>query len=293
MNTIHKLPKEKYPYLLKQISALPEFMEIRGVLPGDDYKFLCVIGSRNPSTYGKEVCKKLIRGLQGHRIVIVSGLAHGIDSLAHEEALAAKLKAVAFPGSGLADAVIYPSTYRRLAERIVDDGGALISAFKTDQTGTEWTFPARNRLMAGISHATLIIEGKEKSGTLITAKCAGDFNRDLLVVPGPIFSELSYGPNHLLREGATAVTCSEDILEALGFDVDREHAAQLSFSLSELSLSPEERQIMEHLRVEPLSSTDLIERTGLRSHVFNIKISELELRGLIHENNGRYRFGPH
>jgi DNA processing protein len=288
MNT-RKITKNEYPYLLRQLEKLPESMDIAGALPSDEYTFLCVIGARRFSNYGKEVCEKLITGLAGYPIVIVSGLAIGIDSIAHEAALTAKLKTVAFPGSGLDDRSLYPACRRKLAKRILENEGALISPFKNDQVGTRWTFPVRNQLMAGISHATLIIESRKRSGTLITAKAAGEFNRTLLAVPGSIFSELSEGPHGLLRDGATAVTTSHDILEALELTTHSESTQQSLLNLQSLSLSEHEKQIIDSLRGELLSSTEILEKTGLNSSAFNIAASELELRGLLVNSGGRYR----
>jgi DNA processing protein len=275
--------------LLRQLEQLPESMDIAGTLPSDDHKFLCVIGARRYSTYGKEVCEKLISGLAGYPIVIVSGLAVGIDSFAHEAALAAKLKTISFPGSGLEERSLYPSNRRKLAHNIVAAGGALISPFKKEQIGTKWTFPVRNQLMAGISDATLIIESRKKSGTVITAEAAGNFNRTLLAVPGSIFSELSEGPHMLLRDGAIAVRSSLDILEALDLTPHTAAIQQSLLNLDALSLSSEEKLIIECLRGELLSSTDIIEKTHLNSTAFNIATSELELRGLIVQSGSRYR----
>ncbi len=218
---IQKIHKSEYPYLLQQISSLPECLYVAGTIPPDDMKFLCVIGSRKYSNYGEEVCRSIIHGLKGYPVVIVSGLALGIDSIAHEVALEADLKTIAFPGSGLLPEVIYPQCHLGLANRIVESGGALISPFEMDNAGGLWTFPFRNRLMAGISHATLLVEGRRGSGTLITANNANEFCRDVFVIPGSIFSDLSYGAHTLLRQGATAVSSSEDVLESLGFEVNR------------------------------------------------------------------------
>ncbi len=303
------ITKENYPYLLKQTTQLPLSLEVAGEIPGDEYKFLCVIGSRTHSEYGRNVCEKLIQGLAGYPIVIVSGLAIGIDSISHEMALRTGLKTIAFPGSGLSAEALYPSSRRNLAKRIVESGNSIVSPFKEHQIGTNWTFPTRNRLMAGISHATLVIEGRRGSGTLGTAKYAEDFNRDILAVPGDIFAELSYGPNMLIRRGATPVTCSADILEALGFtdtsrydevDIDKKSGAksgvkksantvvekQLTMNLESLALSTEEKMICEHLKIEKLSATDLIHKTALTSSMFNITISELEMKNVVRENGG-------
>src|SRR3989344_5297892 len=138
-------------------------------------KELFIVGSRKYTTYGKEACEKLIEGLRGYPIVIVSGLALGIDSIAHKKALDVGLTTIAFPGSGLDPKVLYPATNAHLAERIVEAGGAVISEFEPDFRATPWSFPQRNRLMAGISDAVLVIEAEQKSGTLITSRLATEY----------------------------------------------------------------------------------------------------------------------
>lgn len=318
---VNKIAKEQYPFLLRQIPRLPESMNVAGTIPSDQNRFLCVIGSRQYSRYGKIACEKLIAGLREYPVVIVSGLAIGIDSIAHEAALAAGLATVAFPGSGLTEETLYPPRHLGLAKKIVRTGGAILSPFAPEIMGQEWTFPVRNRLMAGMSHATLIIEARRYSGTLLTADYAVGFNRDVLAVPGDIFNESSYGPHMLISRGATPVTSSLDILEVLGFEIARnEEAAKKDhnsksggnvrssssvgstgspraslgqaaniFSMFESSLSPEERRVVEPLRVEGLSASDLIEKTGMSSQQFSAIVSELELRGIVMEADGIYR----
>lgn len=286
---VNKLQKSEYPFLLRQISQLPESMDIIGSLPSDENKFLCVIGSRKFSTYGIDACRKIILGLSGYPIVIVSGLAIGVDSISHEAAIDAKLKTISFPGSGLAPAVLYPPSKRPLAKRIVASDGALLSSFPYELESTPWTFPVRNRLMAGISHATLIIEAAKGSGTLITADYAAGFNRDILTVPGSIFAEQSYGPHMLIRRGATPVTCAEDVLEALGFKINRQDGMNEALpNFAEMSLSEDQRTIVDHLKREPMSSSKLIEKTAFSSQKFSAIISELELREIVKENEGQY-----
>lgn len=216
---IKRLTFNEYPLLLRQIEQPPKFLDLTGApIPSDDYKFLCVVGARNFTEYGKDTCKHLIAGLKDYPIVIVSGLAVGIDSIAHEVAMENGLKTISFPGSGLKESSIYPPSHLNLAKRIIETGNTLLSPFEPDQGSTLWTFPARNRIMAGISHATLIIEGRVGSGTLITAEHAINFNRDVLIVPGSIFSETSYGPHLLYKEGAIPVTTPREILVALGLE---------------------------------------------------------------------------
>ena len=202
-----------------EIPQPPEDLWIIGELPSEDLIYLCVVGSRRNTAYGREACEKIIAGLKGYPIVIVSGFAMGIDTIAHKKALQVGLKTLVFPGSGLSDEAMYPKSNVRLIREVVEKGGCLISEFEPDFKATQWSFPMRNRLMAGISKAVLIIEAEEKSGTLITARLTTEYNRDLLVVPGSIFSPNSKGVNKLLHQGATPITCSEDVLEALGFEL--------------------------------------------------------------------------
>jgi DNA processing protein len=285
---IKEISKKEYPIQLQEISRLPQTMYIAGTIPDENYKFLCVIGSRKHTSYGRNACRQIIKGLKGYPIAIISGLAIGIDSLAHETALDAGLKTIAFPGSGLSHEALYPHTRRDLAHRIVKAGGALISPFGLDQTATAWTFPVRNRLMAGISHAVLIIEGGHGSGTLLTAGNATEFGRDILAVPGSIFSELSYGPHVLIRDGAAIITSSEDVLRALGFNIEPKENHRF-LNLAELSLSPEEKRIIAQLQFSPSVATDLIEQTSLPVSMFNVCMSHLELLGAIVEEQGIYR----
>ncbi|MSR73319.1 DNA-protecting protein DprA [Candidatus Parcubacteria bacterium] len=217
-----------FPLLLKEINDPPKKLYIRGTLPplkdaeGFETKFLCVVGSRAFTSYGEGACRKLILGLRGYNICIVSGLALGIDGIAHRAALEAGLLTIAIPGSGLDPRVLYPRANVHLAEKILEGGGAIISEEEPMSHATPYSFPKRNRIMAGMSHAVLVIEAILKSGTLITSKYATDYNRDVFTVPGSIFSRKSDGPHMLIRLGATPVRTSEDILEGLGFEPKNE-----------------------------------------------------------------------
>ncbi|HJO89637.1 MAG: DNA-processing protein DprA [Candidatus Pacebacteria bacterium] len=277
------LTKEQFPQLLQEINDPPKKLHVKGKLPEDDMKFLCVVGSRKYSPYGKEACKTLIEGLRGYDVVIVSGLALGIDGIAHEAALDAGLTTIAVPGSGLGDDVLYPSTHKNLAKRILDAGGALISEFEENFRATSYSFPQRNRIMAGMSHATLIIEAEEKSGTLITSKFATEYNRDVLTVPASIFSDNSYGPHMLLRLGATPVTSSEDILEAFGLKAD---VGQQKLKLEDLS--SDEKKVVEILK-NPVSRDELVARLGLPIQKANVTLSAMEIKGIIKESMGEMR----
>lgn len=276
---IRTLTKKEFPSLLSEITDPPTQLYVRGTLPPEDHVLLAVVGSRRYSGYGKEACEKLIAGLAGYPVSIVSGLALGIDAIAHRATLKAGLHTIAIPGSGLSDEVLYPATNRPLAREILSAGGALLSEFEPDFHATQWSFPQRNRIMAGLSRAVLIIEASEKSGTLITARLALDYNRDVMVVPGSIFSDTSRGALKLLKDGANAVMHSRDILSILGFSVDAIPSQE------NLLLSPEEERILAALS-EPLSRDDLIRALNIPVRDVNILLSSMELRGLIKESLG-------
>ena len=282
---IRKLEKKEFPKALLEIPQPPEDLWIIGDLPKEELTYLSVVGSRKFTSYGKESCEKIITGLKGYPIAIVSGFAIGIDTIAHKKAMQMGLKTIVFPGSGLSDEAIYPKTNVRLMREVIENGGCLISEFEPDFKATQWSFPMRNRLMAGISRAVLIIEAEEKSGTLITARLTTEYNRDLLVVPGSIFSANSKGTNRLLHQGATPVTCAEDVLEALGFEQEKDEEKQKSLFED---LSPEEKKIADLLR-EPISRDDLIRAMKMPIQNANAILSIMEIKELIKEELGEIR----
>lgn len=283
MEKLTKIFPENFPPLLKEIPDSPELLYLFGSLPDPtENTYLCVVGSRKYSSYGKEVCEKLIDGLRGYPIVIVSGLALGIDGIAHQAALNANLKTIAVPGSGLNPSVLYPASHQTLAQRIVAGGGALLSEFEPNFRATPYSFPQRNRIMAGLSKAVLVIEAEKRSGTLITARLALDYNRDVLTVPGSIFSKTSEGPHYLIQNGATPVTNSQEILIALGFSVDNQNHTR-TLPLDDCSV--EEKRVLECL-AEPLSRDELIQKIALPAHAVNAIISMLEIKGLVVESGG-------
>ncbi len=285
---IRKLDKTEFPKALFEIPEPPEDLWIIGNLPDPDLPetkdlvYLSVVGSRKFTSYGKEACEKIIEGLRGYPIVIVSGFAMGIDTIAHKKAMQVGLRTIAFPGSGLSDEAIYPKTNVGLIREVIEKNGCLISEFEPDFKAQQWGFPMRNRLMAGISKAVLIIEAEEKSGTLITARLATEYNKDVLAVPGSIFLPTSKGTNKLIHQGATPVTSAEDVLEALGFEkeVNEEKQAQLF-----ADLSPKEKKVLNILR-EPLPRDDLIRALNMGTPEANSLLSVMEIKGLITEELG-------
>lgn len=285
---IRKLIKEEYPTQLFEIPQPPENLWVIGNIPNEkNLVYLSVVGSRKFTSYGKEVCEKIIEGLKGYPIVIVSGFAMGIDTIAHKKAMQVGLKTVVFPGSGLGDEVIYPRTNIPLIKEILKNDGCLISEFEPNFRATPWSFPMRNRLMAGISRAVLIIEAEEKSGTLITARLATEYNRDVLAVPGSIFSQNAKGTNRLIQQGATPVTSSIDVLSALGFDTLSSVDENIQKKLFE-DLSPEEKKVIALLH-EPILRDDLLREMKMLTSQANSILSIMEIKGLIKEEYGEIK----
>ncbi len=280
---IKQLKKQDWPEAILEINDPPQQLNYRGQQPNWSSTFLTVVGSRRYSQYGKEVCEKLISGLRGYDVTIVSGLALGIDGIAHKTALINQLKTIAVPGSGLDNKVLYPKSNENLAKQILKSGGTLLSEFDPLEMASPWMFPQRNRIMAGLSKATLIIEATDKSGTLITARLALDYNREVCVVPASIFSRYGIGSNKLIRQGATIINTSEELLETLGFNFDKKsNQKKINFS----DCSQEEQQILELLK-EPKDKNDLIQQSQLTASQTNIILSAMEIKGFIKETLGK------
>lgn len=285
---INKLKPKEFPPVLLEIPQPPKNLYLQGKLPDQKENiFLAVVGSRKFSSYGREVCEKLIAGLAGYPIVIVSGLAMGIDTIAHQAALKAGLLTLAIPGSGLDGRVLYPSINRHLASKILEAGGCLLSESEPLEKATIWSFPQRNRLMAGLCQATLIIEATEKSGTLITARLALDYNRDVLVVPGSIFSPNSIGTNKLISQGATPILSSADILEALHLEVEPPSGKKQQELFADLSMP--EKKIVELLQIEALPRDEIIRQTKMSTSEGNSILMIMEIKGLIKEIGGEIK----
>jgi DNA processing protein len=271
---------ETFPQLA-ELPQPPKTLFMRGSLARIiGTTLITVVGSRRHSSYGKYACEKLIKGLEGYPITIVSGLAIGIDAIAHQAALDAGLPTIAFPGSGLNKSVIYPSQHKKLAERILQQGGILLSEFKPETVGAPWTFPQRNRLEAGIAHMTVVIEAEEQSGTLITSRLATEYNKTVGAVPGPINSPTSVGANWLLKLGAVPITDSADILRELGF------ALPSTLPFPTIILNDTETLIINAL-TSPQSKETVVGSLRLDPISAAIAFSTLEIKGLIREVYGR------
>ncbi len=275
---IKKLTKEEIPESLTEIPQPPEQMYLVGNMPIEGNKLLAIVGSRKYSNYGKEVCEKLIEGLAGQPVTILSGLALGIDSIAHRSALSNNIQTIAIPGSGLDESVLYPTSHLNLAKDIVLKGGGLLSEFDPMFRATPYSFPQRNRIMAGLADAVLVIEAEKKSGTLITSRLATDYNKDVLAVPGSIFSRTSEGPHMLIRLGATPITCVNDLLEALHLEPEQQ---KLNFD----ECTEDELKILKLLD-SPVSRDELFEKAGIEIQALNSILMMLEIKGFIVETAG-------
>ncbi|OHA59263.1 MAG: DNA protecting protein DprA [Candidatus Vogelbacteria bacterium RIFOXYD1_FULL_46_19] len=286
MYKVQTLAAADWPPLLNEINDPPKKLWLAGQLPDPKkFTYLTVVGSRHFSQYGAAACRHLIQGLVGQPVVIVSGLALGIDTIAHQTALASDLATLAVPGSGLDPTVLYPRRNLNLAQKIIETGGGLLSEYEPNFRATPYSFPRRNRLMAGLSPATLIIEAAERSGTLITARLALDYNRDVLVVPGEIFKTGSAGPLNLLQDGAQPVLSALNIIDALHLKRPTPTAIKAS---SPANLTTTEKIIYELLGREALAADDLVAKMNLPISEISGALSSLEIKGLVTDQGGYF-----
>lgn len=271
-----------YPYLLSEITDPPRTIFVRGTLPKRGLPALAVVGTRRISSYGRQVCEKIVGVLSRQGIVIVSGLALGIDGVAHETTLNSNGQTLAVLGTGIDRGHVYPAFHRHLSERIIEKGGALISEYPPGFLATQYSFPARNRIIAGLSLGALIVEAPVSSGALITARCALDYNREVMAVPHPLSSPVGEGCNNLLKNGARLVTSADDVLEALNLQT----IVSAVSSRTPLPANQTEEKIFYLLKKEPRHVDMIIKETGLSSSVVNGSLVMMEMRGLIKNLGG-------
>lgn len=204
---------QEYLQIISSIAKCPEKLYFRGQLPSSRLASVAIIGSRKPTSYGEEVTYKLAFDLAKKGLVIISGLAYGVDSIAHRAALEAGGLTIAVLASGLD--IIYPAIHKKLAEKIIDSGGALISQYAPGIAPRGFQFLERNQIVSGLADALIVTEAAARSGTMSTVRYALDQGREVFVVPGNITSPLSVGCNNLIKQGATPITCAEDVLEII------------------------------------------------------------------------------
>ncbi len=286
---------EMYPPLLREIPDPPLFLYVRGDIQVLKEHSLAVVGSRRPSAYGLQVARRLSHDLAERKLAIVSGLARGIDSAAHHGALEAKGKTVAVQGRGMDK--IYPSENRRLAEKIAESG-AVISEFPLGTGPTPENFPIRNRIISGLSLGVVIVEASEYSGSLITARLATEQNREVFAVPGNITTAQSFGPNHLIKQGAKLVDQWMDVIEEFPPEVrmqllppgegSEEEPAGGAGALFEQSLTPVQKTVFETLHVDEALFVDtILGSVSLPQNQVLQVLLELEMSGLIQQLPGK------
>lgn len=268
-----------YPLRLKEIYDYPPVLYVRGNLPGEDEPCLAVVGTRRPTIYGRQVTEEIVTDLARSKIAIVSGLARGIDSVAHRAALDAGGKTVAVFGSGLD--VVYPGENVKLAQAIMEHG-ALVSEHPLGVKPKAENFPLRNRIMSGLSLGVLVVEAGERSGALITAHQAAEQNREVFAIPGSILSPASQGTNSLIQEGAKLIRKYTDILEELNLTIAVQQTKIKEFSLAEHSIveSSVESTILEQLSSEPSHIDEICRRSGLAMPEVSSTLAVLELKGI-------------
>jgi DNA processing protein len=282
---------EEYPERLKEIYDPPPVLWVRGDVRLLTRPSIAVVGTRKPSPYGSGIAEMLSRDLAARRLVIVSGMARGIDTCAHRGALAARMPTVAVWGTGID--VVYPKENKKLAEEILAAGGAIVSELPMGTFPAPQNFPRRNRILSGLSVAVLVVEAAENSGTRVTARCAAEQNRDLFAVPGNVTSKGSWTPNTLIKQGAKLTATWEDVWEDLHSQVRLELEAEAPIeSKSETTASllpdpvlrPQEAMVLEVLRSDASLQIDeileLLETQLTSSEVFTA-LFELEMAGRV------------
>jgi DNA processing protein len=286
-----------YPERLKEIYDPPPVLWVRGDTSLLARPSIAIVGTRHPSPYGSGVAEMLARDLAVRRLLIVSGMARGIDTCAHKGALAARMPTVAVWGTGID--VVYPKENKKLAEDILAAGGAIVSEVPSGTFPAPQNFPRRNRILSGLSVAVLVVEAAENSGTRVTARCAAEQNRDLFAVPGNVTNKNSWTPNTLIKQGAKLVATWEDVWEDLPSQVkleleaeaDRESKPGAAASLlPDQGLRPEEAIVLEVLRSdESLQIDEILEALEAQltsSEVFTA-LFELEMAGRIRQLPGK------
>ena len=277
------LDHPNYPNLLKQINDPPPILTYLGTIEGTA-PCIAMVGSRNATGYGLNSARNLSKNLAIHGLTIVSGMARGIDSAAHEGTLGVKGKTIAVLGSGLKR--IYPKENKDLFYEIPKKG-AVVSEFKLDTKPFPYNFPARNRIIAGMSCGTVIVEAARKSGSLITARLSAEYNREIFAVPGSIKSTKSQGTHALLKQGAKLVETETDILEELGQFLHSEKSVSQSKPPCP-ALDTSSRTLMDLMDPYPKHVDLIIEASQMGSAKVNAILLELELQGLINRHPGNY-----
>lgn len=302
------LKDDNYPKILKEIYDPPTILYYQGNINFNNNRGLAIIGSRKHSVYGEKVITFLLDSIAPADLIIISGLAYGIDTLAHKEALKNNLTTIAVLGTGLEKDDFYPLENFKLARSIIAQGGALISEFPPGAKALKQNFPLRNRIISGLSRVVLVVEAKERSGSSITTKQALDQGREVMAIPGNIFSEFSSGTNKLIVDGAKLVKNGDDILEFFIsqnlIDENNEEILNkkglskkrtlMNFKSKKIKLENEEEKLIYSLiknaneRAENIKLEEISEITKLDTAIINSTLSMLEIKSLIKKSYNGY-----
>ncbi|MCP4423752.1 MAG: DNA-protecting protein DprA [Chloroflexi bacterium] len=269
-----------YPAYLREIPSPPPLFYMHGALKEADRWAVAVVGTRRLTSYGRQATRDLVTGLVRSGVTVVSGLARGIDAVAHQTALDAGGRTIAVLGSGLD--CIYPAENRRLVERILDGQGAVLSEYGLGVQPEAKNFPPRNRIISGLSLGVVVVEAGERSGALITAKFALEQDREVFAVPGNVNSPVSRGPNRLIQRGAKLVVNVDDVLEELNLTMVAEKTA-VQLALPE---SAEEAALMAHLTAQPIHVDELSRAAGMASSLVSSTLTLMELKGIVQQVGG-------
>jgi DNA processing protein len=289
---------DRYPAALKKIYDPPPVLYVKGDIRPSDGLAVAIVGSRQCSNYGTEQASRFGHLLAASGFTIISGMARGIDSEAHKGALSAGGRTIAVQGCGLSR--IFPPENKNLFEKICQNG-ACVSELPMEYEPLPENFPPRNRIIAGLSVATIVVEAMPRSGALITAQTALENNREVMAIPGKIDSPLSKGPHKLIKQGAKLIESVDDVIEALEFlqkdfaqhveDSSRkaiEKTQQNLFDMSKLNLTKEEQKIMDCLDSEPIHVEELIAKSELPAGKVNASLISMRLKGIIKQFPGNY-----
>jgi DNA processing protein len=270
----------EYPSLLKKIFDPPVLLFMRGEFAAADCKGIAIVGTRSPSAYGRLMAQRFAGELARNGLTVVSGLARGVDTIAHREVLAQGGRTIAVLGSGVD--VIYPDENSKLADQIAGQG-AVVSEFSMGAKPDAPHFPRRNRIISGLCVATLVIEAGQSSGALITADCALEQDREVFAIPGNINNPKSYGCNRLIQQGAKLVHSIEDIWEEIGATIH----ANTDDRLPNLALTEQEKKIYSLLSQEPLHIDLIAQKSGLPTSQALATLLTLELKNLVRQVVGK------
>ena len=283
MDGVITIGDERYPRLLKEIDSPPKKLYYKGNWDSSIFEnCLAVVGSRRMTTYGKLITSKLVSEVAMAGVTVVSGFMFGIDATAHKAAIDAGGPTIAVMPCGID--IIHPEYQKSLYREILENNGLIISEFEANFPPALWTYPKRNKIVAGLSCATMVVEAGEKSGSLITAGFAKKYKRRLLAVPGPLTSASSKGTAQLIKQGADIVTSAEDVLA--GYDIPIRSFSKGSIRFSKLGKL--EQSILKRLQQEPMEIDALTRSVKTSAAELGTVLSLMQIKGLVFEERGKY-----